>query len=105
MVDTALQYGAMGLLALILVPIGIWFKKYTEHQIAAMTQQQQFIQKIAAGAIASQEEHTRAWRTMTQQTNDAQVQFAELIRAESKAQRAEHEVIIKALAAVAPRGT
>ncbi len=104
MFDTALQYGALGLLALVLVAIGAWVKKYTEQQLQVSAAQQKFIQDIATKAMATQDAHTAAWKMMTTQTLEAQTQFTALIRNEFKASQAEHEVITKALATLTPRG-
>jgi len=115
----ALQYGALGLLALVLSAIGLWARQFLTQQAEAAREQaeaaaeaakeqQAFVQEIAKGAIKNNEEHATAWETMTRQTLEVQSQFTQFIDAEFRARRqehndeaqqrhAEHEVICRAL--------
>lgn len=71
-----LQYGAFGLLALVLVAVGVWFKGYSEKQQQIASEQQAFVRKLAERALTSQDEHMEQWREITRATLKAQADFA-----------------------------
>ena len=70
-----LQYGAFGLLVLVLGAIGIWFRDYSKKQQQIASEQQAFVRKLAERAMASQDEHLQQWREMTRATLQAQADF------------------------------
>jgi len=70
-----LQYGAFGLLALVLVAVGVWFRDYSKKQQSIACEQQAFTRKLAERALASQDEHMEQWREMTHATLKAQADF------------------------------
>jgi hypothetical protein len=64
-----LQYGAMGLLSLLIVIVGGWVTWYSKEQ-------QKFIRELVNQAITSQRNQTEEWRRMLQSNIDAQVSVA-----------------------------
>ena len=77
--DTALQYGAMGLLALVLSGLAIGLREYMRRAEASRGQADEFIRQLAERAMASQDEHIAAWREMPRQSLEAQSQTAEAL--------------------------
>ena len=67
-----LQYGALGLLALVLVAIGVWFRDYSKKQQEITCEQQKFIRDLAKRALETQDEHLNQWREMTQRAVTSQ---------------------------------
>jgi len=74
-VSNFLQYGAFGLLALVLIAVGVWFKGYSEKQQKMACEQQAFVRELAKQAMASHDEHLKQWREMTRATLEAQADF------------------------------
>lgn len=70
-----LQYGAFGLLALVLFAVGVWFKDYSKKQQAIACEQADFTRELAKRALASQDEHMEQWREITRATLKAQADF------------------------------
>jgi len=75
-----LQYGAFGLLALVLGAIGIWFRDYSKKQQAIACEQQTFVRELAKRALASQDEHMAQWREMTRAMLKSQENFAQSLQ-------------------------
>lgn len=70
-----LQYGAFGLLALVLVAVGVWFRDYSKKQQQIVCEQANFTRELAKRALASHDEHMSQWREMTHATLKAQADF------------------------------
>jgi hypothetical protein len=68
-----LQYGALGLLAVILVVGALWLQRVIDSK-------DKFIQQLAQRAIENQEAHAQSWREMTEKSLDAQGAMLQLIR-------------------------
>lgn len=75
-----LQYGAFGLLALVLVAIGIWFRDYSKKQQQIACEQANFTRELAKRALASQDEHMTQWREMTRAMLKSQENFAQSLQ-------------------------
>lgn len=74
-VSNFLQYGAFGLLSLVLIAVGVWFRDYSKKQQEIACEQQAFVRELAKRALASQDEHLEQWREMTRATLEAQGDF------------------------------
>ena len=74
-VSSFLQYGAFGLLTLVLIAVGVWFRDYSKKQQQIASEQQAFVRRLAERALASQDEHLEQWREMTRATLGAQADF------------------------------
>lgn len=79
-VSNFLQYGAFGLLALVLVGIGVWFRDYSKKQQQIASEQQAFVRKLAERALASQDEHMEQWREMTRAMLRTHAEFTQSLR-------------------------
>jgi hypothetical protein len=80
-----LQYGAFGLLALVLVAVGVWFRGYSEKQQQIAGEQQAFVRKLAERALASQDEHMEQWREMTRAMLTSHANFTQSLQEINKA--------------------
>ncbi len=80
-----LQYGAFGLLALVLIAVGIWFKGYSEKQQQIASEQQAFVRRLAERALTSQDEHMEQWREMTRAMLKSHADFTRSLQEINKA--------------------
>ena len=80
-----LQYGAFGLLVLVLGAIGVWFRDYSKKQQEIASEQQAFVRALANRALASQDEHMSQWREMTRAMLVSQEKFMQSIQEINKA--------------------
>lgn len=79
-VSNFLQYGAFGLLSLVLIAVGVWFRDYSKKQQQMACEQQDFVRELAKQALASQDEHMEQWREMTCATLKAQAGFTQSLQ-------------------------
>jgi len=84
-VASFLQYGAFGLLALVLGAIGVWFRDYSKKQQQIACEQQSFVRKLAERALVSQDEHMSQWREMTSAMLVSQEKFMQSLQEINKA--------------------
>ena len=79
-VSSFLQYGAFGLLALVLVAVGVWFRDYSKKQQQIASEQCAFVRKLAERALASQDEHMEQWREMTRAMLKSHASFTQSLQ-------------------------
>jgi hypothetical protein len=74
-----LQFGALGLLALVLAGFGVALRMWYSGVCKQTEEQGAFILEVAQSALQSQREHAKAWKEMTETTLQQQVAFTELL--------------------------
>jgi len=79
-VSSFLQYGAFGLLTLVLIAVGVWFRDYSKKQQEIACEQQDFVRRLAERALASQDEHLEQWREMTRAMLKTHAEFTQSLR-------------------------
>lgn len=74
-----LDYGTLGLLAIVLVGVGYAIGIYLKETFKQMKEQSAFVRKLAEQSMAAQKEHMESWKQMTRDTLAMFAKFADEI--------------------------
>lgn len=75
----ALQYGALGLLAIVLTAIGIWLRDYLRRRDEREDNTSQYLQRLVDEDRADRKEHETAWRLLIEEDIKIKLQLAEAL--------------------------